>query len=119
MRTGSTKEKGDRGEELALTFLRRRGFRIAATGYRYGRGEVDIIAYDGDILVFCEVKARMSDQFGEPEYGVTRRKQLQIRKVAEAYLFEHDIRDQVCRFDVIAVRFNGDRTIVRYLRNAF
>lgn len=119
MRTGSSKEKGDRGEELALAFLRRRGFRIAETGYRHGRGEIDIVAYDGDVLVFCEVKARTNDQFGEPEYGVTRRKQLQIRKVAEAYLFEHGIRDHACRFDVVAVRFSGEKTIVRYLRNAF
>lgn len=119
MRTGSRKEKGDRGEELAAAFLLEQGFRIVQTHYRHGRGEIDIVAFDDDTLVFCEVKARSNEEFGDPEYAITRRKQAQIRKIAQGYLFEHEIKDQVCRFDVIAVRFQSGKPILRYLKDAF
>jgi putative endonuclease len=115
----STKERGDRGEAIALRFMASRGLEIIETHYRSGRGEIDIVAREDDILVFCEVKTRYSDKFGEPEYGVHRKKQAQIRKIARAYLFEHDIDDQLCRFDVIAIVLTGGKEILRYYRNAF
>ena len=118
----STYEKGNRGEALAAAYLKAHGFEIVRARYRAGRGDIDIVAREGEILVFCEVKARDSDLFGEPEHAVTRAKQRKIRRIAEAYLFEHDLRDQVCRFDVIAIRFpdqGGGAPRIRHHRNAF
>jgi len=119
MERESTHARGNRGEAIALGFLRTQGLIIVETQYRYGRGEIDIIAREGEVLVFCEVKMRTSDRYGAPEYGVNRRKQAQVRKIAEAYLYEHEIRDQICRFDVVAIEVKGGRTEIRYLRNAF
>lgn len=110
---------GRKGEEIAERFLRAHGFEIKETRYRFGHGEIDIIAFDMGILVFCEVKTRMSDRFGEPELALTRGKQQQIRKIAEAYLYERNIIDQVCRFDVIAIMMRGELTEIRHYRDAF
>jgi len=87
--------------------------------YRFDRGEIDLIASDGDELVFIEVKARRSDAFGPPEDAVTPQKEEQIRRVAEGYLFERGIEDQSCRFDVVAVTFTSGETDIRLIRNAF
>ncbi len=114
-----TRTEGGRGEQLAVAYLRKAGFAIVETNYRFGRGEIDIIARDGDVLVFCEVKLRLNDEYGEPEYAITTRKQKQIRKIAAGYLYEHEIRNQDCRFDVVAIRFNAGRPEINYIRNAF
>jgi len=122
----STREQGNEGEALASSFLKEQGIEVLETQYRFGRGDIDIIAQEGDTLVFCEVKARRSDAFGEPEYAVTRTKQGRIRRIAEAYLFEHGIRERVCRFDVVAIRImapevpgTAPATVIRHYRNAF
>jgi putative endonuclease len=119
MEKQSTKARGDLGEEMATRFLRSLGFEIVETRYRHGRAEIDIIAREGDVLVFCEVKVRFSDTYGEPEYAVHRRKQTQIRRAAEGYLFEHGIEEQTCRFDVVAIRQDGANRVIRFYRNAF
>ncbi len=115
----TTKEKGNAGEQLAMAHLKRLGMEIVEMNYRYGHGEIDIIARDGETLVFCEVKGRKTDEFGEPEYAVTPRKQQQIRRIAEAYLYEHEIKEQDCRFDVVTVRFMERPPKINYIRNAF
>jgi putative endonuclease len=104
---------------MARRFLEDRGLTILETNYRFGRGEIDIIARDGEDLVFCEVKARWNDRYGPPEYAVTPKKQQQLRKVAEGYLLERGIRDQACRFDVVAIQVMGGKSEIHYLRNAF
>jgi len=119
MERESTHARGNRGEAIALAFLQSRGLIIVETQYRYGRGEIDIIAREGEVLVFCEVKMRTSDRYGAPEYAVNRKKQAQVRKIAEAYLYEHEIREQICRFDVVAIEMKAGRTEIRHLRNAF
>lgn len=110
---------GRKGEFLARRLLEEKGFEIVETNYRYGKGEIDIIARMSNVLVFCEVKARCSDQFGEPEHAVTLKKQQQIRRIANAYLFEHGIQEQECRFDVIAIRLDGEPPVLRHIENAF
>ena len=119
MKRTSTSDRGKEGEEIAMAFLRSRGLTILEHRYRFGKADIDIVAMDGDVLVFCEVKLRTSEKYGAPEYGVTRGKQAQVRKIAAAYLYEHEIRDQVCRFDVVAIERKGGRTDVRHLVNAF
>ena len=115
----STKEQGTKGEDLALRHLKRQGLEIVEMNYRFGHGEIDIVAKDGDTLVFCEVKMRETDKFGDPEYAITPRKQQQIRKIARGYLYEHEIKEQECRFDVIAIRMYRGTPEINYIKNAF
>jgi len=119
MGKASTKSTGNWGEQLATKTLEQQGFDIVEMNYRFGRGEIDIIARDGDVLVFCEVKTRKNDEYGEPEYAITPRKQQQIKRIAEGYLYEHEIKEQECRFDVVAIRMHGATPEIRYWKNAF
>jgi putative endonuclease len=97
------KEAGSYGETLATEFIKELGYEIILKNYVYGKGEIDIIAKDDEILVFLEVKYRKNLEFGRPELQITKSKQHQIKRVALGYLFEHDISDTQCRFDVIAI----------------
>ena len=119
-RRSDNKKKGDLGEAIAADFLQRLGYAIIETKYQYRDiGEIDIIAEDGDVLVFCEVKARSSDRYGEPEYALTKKKQSQVRYLAKCYLFEHDIDEQEVRFDVVAITHDGHCPKIDYFKNAF
>ena len=111
--------QGSRGEDLACEYLMLQGLRIVGRNFRLHRGEIDIVAREGEYLVFCEVKCRESDACGRPEYAVTAGKVKQIRKVAEGYLAKHAIRNQACRFDVIAIQFSGARGTLNHIRDAF
>lgn len=116
----NNKEKGDLGEAIAAEFLERLGYSIVKRKYKYrSAGEIDIVAQDGDVLVFCEVKTRSSDNYGEPEYALTKQKQRQVRYMAKAYLFEHDIDEQEVRFDVVAIMFDGRCPKIDYFKGAF
>ncbi len=115
----STKEKGNRGEELAVSFLAEKGFEIIERNYRYGKGELDIIARDKEFLVFVEVKSRESLEYGKPEEAITKRKMSQVRKITEAYLAEKDIREENIRFDVVAILFLNDEVTINHYENAF
>jgi putative endonuclease len=110
---------GDRGEREAARFLRRRGMRVLARGYRTARGEIDLIARDGDVLVFVEVKSRRQ---GEPAEAVTPEKQRRLTLAALQFLAEHRLLDQVrCRFDVVAVVWPDDRRppTIEHIAGAF
>lgn len=113
------KQRGAAGESLAMRFLEREGMKILQRNYRYERGEIDIVAEEGEEIVFVEVKARRSKAFGEPEDAVTDQKQEQLRKVAEGYLFEHELSDRACRFDVVAIFFHNGRAEFNHIKNAF
>lgn len=110
---------GVEGEALARRFLEGLGFRIVEENFVCPMGEIDLIAQDGDVLVFVEVKARRSVRFGGPAEAVHTRKQRQIVRVAEAYLREHRLRVP-CRVDVVAVEFppDGCEPRVELIRNA-
>ena len=111
---------GRSGEEAAVRFLKQRGFKIVERGFRWLRGEIDIIAYDRATLVFVEVKTRADRTFGFPEESVTPAKQSQIRKIAQGYLVRHRLEETPCRFDVISVTIEGDRHFtIRHLEDAF
>lgn len=111
-------QKGRLGEDLAARFLEEQGYRIIERNYRYDRGEIDIIAQDGTILVFVEVKSRESASSGPPEESVTPSKEEQLKKVAEGYLFERNIEHQPCRFDVVAITIVDGKPGIRLLQNA-
>ncbi|MBI5463626.1 MAG: YraN family protein [Ignavibacteriales bacterium] len=115
----STRQRGNQGEDLAAEFLQRQGFTILQRNYRFERGEIDIVAQQGNEIVFVEVKARRSATFGAPEEAVDERKQAQLRRVADGYLFEHQLEDQLCRFDIVAVDYASGALEIRHLQHAF
>ncbi len=115
----SGRSKGKAGEDAAVDYLLKKGYRILDRNFRFDRGEIDIVAEDGDVLVFIEVKARSTHAFGEPEEAVTPRKRAQIVKTAEGYLFSRSIEDRECRFDVVAIDLGGEGMNIRHLVEAF
>lgn len=102
-----TQETGRAGEEIACRHLVAKGYAIVERRFRMFGGEIDIVARDGEKLVFVEVKARADESHGRPEESVTPGKQRQIRKIAQGYLMAHPCGDVDCRFDVIAILFRG------------
>jgi putative endonuclease len=95
--------KGRRGERIACRFLLKQGFDVLARRYRSRSGELDIIAYEGDTLVFVEVKTRSSREFGEPWEFVDWQKQQILRRAAEDFIAEHDLGQYTYRFDIVSV----------------
>ena len=91
------------GEELAAAALTARGYAILERRYTTERGEIDIIAEDGETLVFVEVRARATGEFGLAAESVTIAKQRQVARVAVDFLARHQIVNRPCRFDVVAI----------------
>jgi putative endonuclease len=91
------------GEELAARELVARGYAIVERRYRTTCGELDIIAEDGDTLVFVEVRARASAEFGSAADSVTKAKKRKVTRMAIDYMARHHIADRPCRFDVVAI----------------
>ena len=111
---------GRSGEEAAAAYLKKNKFRLVCRGFRFQRGEIDIIAYDRDTLIFIEVKTRRGAEFGPPEESVTPCKQRQIRRLAEAYLMLNNLGDVPCRFDILALSPEGKRGYrVHHIPDAF
>jgi len=117
--TTHNKEKGRSGEDLAVDYLLKKGYRILQRNFRFEHGEIDIVADDGGVLVFVEVKARRSKQFGEPEEAVSFYKRATLRKTARGYLFRNEIDDRECRFDVVAIEYEKKIPTIRHIEGAF
>ena len=111
-------ELGKQGEEIATTYLTKKGYTILDTNWRAGRNEIDIIARDKDFVVIVEVKSRSSSTFTEPEEAVTRDKQVALIRAANAYVFRKNINLEV-RFDIISIIHNKNETRVNHLIDAF
>ena len=109
---------GDRGERAAARFLRSRGLRVLARGYRTRHGEIDLIARDGDVLVFVEVKSR---RHGVPAEAVTDEKQRRITLAALHFLRKHGLLEVRCRFDIVAIVWPDERgePQIEHIPNAF
>ncbi|KAB2889737.1 MAG: YraN family protein [Desulfobulbaceae bacterium] len=111
---------GRKGEELAVSALGRKGFRILARNYRRPFGEIDIIARDGNCVAFVEVKTRRAAGAYTPAEAVTRRKQVQIARVAQEYLAANRLLDTPSRFDVVTVVIEADgRHRIEHFADAF
>ena len=122
--TFKKKELGAKGEEVAVSYLKSRGYRIVERNYRIRFGEIDIIAEQGDDLVFIEVKTRSGTLFGSPFESVTKQKQKQLSKVALEYISKQGFHDRPARFDVVGIELQkGSETFqdaaVELLQNAF
>lgn len=110
---------GTRGEQLAKDHLEAKGFAVLETNWRYRRAEVDLIAKDGAILVFVEVKTRSSTYFGRPEAFVTPQKEKMLIRAAHAYMEQTGHRWEI-RFDVVSIVWLGEERIqVEHLPDAF
>ncbi|MFZ5570373.1 MAG: YraN family protein [Thermodesulfobacteriota bacterium] len=110
---------GGKGELLAVKALKRRGYRILAQNYRNRLGEIDIIAMEGDVIVFVEVKARRSHRYGNPKYAVTPAKQRKISLAALVFLKETGRMHDRARFDVVAVDSSRETPSIEIVQNAF
>lgn len=124
----STKEFGDKGEEIAAKYLEEKGFVIVERKYRSKIGEIDLIAKGAGLLVFCEVKSRFSLLYGQPAEAVDKKKIRHIRRTASWYLtqgmrIKHLYDDYDIRFDVLELIFsggsNGNEIEINHLENAF
>jgi putative endonuclease len=111
---------GKTGEDLACAELCRRGYAILDRRFRTRDGEIDIVARDGAVLVFVEVKTRRSLRFGLPRAAVTLRKQHRMARMAAAYLARRHPRAWSCRFDVVEITLDRDGAPrIEVLRSAF
>ena len=114
------REIGRRGEKAAAHYLELLGFEIVDTNWECPAGEADIVAWDGDYLVFCEVKTRTSLEKGLPCEAVDAEKRHRYELIAAWYLKWHEYYDIPLRFDIVDLLVVAeDRALVRHLRNAF
>lgn len=112
-------ETGIKGEQIAENFLLKKGYKILHCNWRFGRREVDIIAQQGNMLVFIEVKTRSSYHFGYPEESVGPKKQGFLKQAAEAFM-EMETAYTSARFDTISILMkNGEVREVIHFEDAF
>lgn len=110
---------GALGEDAAVALLRSGGYRIVARNHRCPRGEIDVIAEKGDLLVFVEVRTRATSAFGGPEETVGARKQRRVIAAARDYLARRRGPAKAARFDVIAVIDGPRGPSLTHFENAF
>ena len=110
---------GKTGEDLACAELERRGYAIIARRYRRRGGEIDIIARDGETIVFVEVKAREGHAFGEAAEAVTLFKRRRLTQLAIDYMARRRLSNRPCRFDVVSIHFDAGRPAIEVFQNAF
>ena len=111
---------GRAGEDLAARHLERRGFRILERGFRTRDGEIDLVAADGDTVVFVEVKARSGSACGRPAEAVDGRKQRRLLRAARVWLHRHGATEAPCRFDVVEVLSRpGQEATAHHIADAF
>ena len=111
-------ELGKKGEEIAVDFLSKKGFRILHRNWRYKKLELDIVAKTDEYLVIVEVKTRSNDYFELPQDAVTIKKQKFLFDAAEAYIELFDI-DMEIRFDIISILIIDNKTDIEHIEDAF
>ena len=110
---------GNLAEELAATFLEKKGYKILVKNFRYQRGEIDIIAEFNNQIIIVEIKARASDIFMEPQEAVTKTKIKSLVMVADFFMKDRNLNQEV-RFDIIAVLPDEKRKLqITHLEDAF
>jgi putative endonuclease len=113
-------DHGRVGEDLAHRYLRRKGCTVVARNYRArsGAGEIDLVAWDGQTLVFVEVKTRSSEEYGAPETAVDAEKRIAVERTAREYALRAGVEWGRTRFDIVSVVLLGPVRI-EWLRDAF
>ncbi|OIN97883.1 YraN family protein [Candidatus Desantisbacteria bacterium CG1_02_38_46] len=110
---------GKKGEEIALKYLKKRGYKIIECNYRSRLGEIDIIAFHKGVMAFIEVKTRGSANFGLPQESVNERKQQQIARVALNYIRHKGLSERKFRFDVVGIDFSSGKPEITLIQDAF
>ena len=110
-----TAKTGENGEILAQEFLKTKGYSILFTNWRHKHSEIDIIAQDGKVAVFVEVKTRNNAAFGNPEDFVDKNKMKKMHQAADAYIEQFDWQGEL-RFDIIAIEKNN---VITHFEDAF
>ncbi len=110
---------GKRGEELAVAYLKSKGYSIIERNYKCLFGEIDIVAKEGNTVVFVEVKSRKSEDFGDPQAAVGWEKKRKISRIALKYLEEKHLYPCDARFDVVAVKMLPAGNTIELIQNAF
>lgn len=109
---------GREGEDVAANFLLQKGYRIVARNWHYGPKEIDIVAREGDTMVFVEVKTRSTLAFELPQEAVTKKKMKNLVEAADAYLIQHNIGLE-SRFDIVAVLNGNPPKVIEHLEGAW
>lgn len=116
----NTKILGRQGEDIAAGVLRKSGYKILARNFRVPVGELDLVAQDGEVIVFVEVKTRRGNRCGTPGQSVDWRKQQKLLRAAEWYLQQNRMDGESCRFDVMEVYiYSETHWDVRQIKGAF
>ena len=110
---------GKWGEDLALKKVKKLGYKCLVRNYRCPLGEVDLIARDGDTLVFIEIKTRRGRSLAYAKEAVNQRKMRQLSKVALAYMKANGCAEARARFDVVVINLDGGEQEIEVVRNAF
>ena len=110
---------GIQGEEAACRYLEKKGYHILDRNFRGGRYEIDIVAQNGNIVVFCEVKTARSKKFGPSITWVTQDKIKHITRAASEYINIHEFHGCSFRFDVIGLDAEGGEISIKHIENAF
>jgi len=118
-KTVPSSRSGALGEDLAAAHLKKAGYEIIERNYRCPAGEMDIVAREGEDLVFVEVKSRRSGSFGEPEESVGFWKQRRLSRIALYYLNQKGGGEAGVRFDVVSVRMDPSGNRFEIFRDAF
>ena len=114
------KRFGRMGEDAAAKLIRRNGHKILKRNFTCRRGEIDIVALDGDVICFVEVKTRRPGALFAPNRTVTAAKRRQVRRVAQHYLRVNHLLDRTCRFDIISVvQPDEGEPQIEWIRHAF
>jgi putative endonuclease len=119
MKSSGRMRTGKKGEDIACAYLKRRGYRIVERNYKCPLGELDIVARDGDAIVFVEVKSRKSEEFGDPQLAVGLEKQKKVSRISLTYLKEKHLYPCNARFDVVAIKMLPDGITIELIQNAF
>ena len=111
-------EFGKLGEEIAVQYLVDKGYEILERNWHNVHKEVDIIAKDGRFLVIVEVKTRQTDEYGNPDIAVTRKKQRMLIAAANSYIFQKHLEIET-RFDIISIVFRDGEPVIEHIEDAF
>ncbi|MCL2573626.1 MAG: YraN family protein [Defluviitaleaceae bacterium] len=112
------KTAGNYGETVAAGYLEGKGYTILARNHRAYGGEIDIVAKNGEYIVFVEVKFRKQLDYGRPMEAVSRKKQKSIIAAAYGYIARNCNGNEYCRFDVIEI-FGREQMAINHIENAF
>ena len=114
------KALGSRGEDLAVQYLKKRGFKVIERNYHCQWGEIDLIAREKNTLVFIEIKARSSSEYGLPQEAVDRFKQKKLIAVSRYYLAERHLTEDIpALFDVVAIHLTPSGPDIELIKDAF